>query len=114
MKRISLVLALLALLVNTGVIRSQGPWKIFCDYQEDVRGYFVSLNGGPVFPVPSKMVILSDGSKATLLAEVPEGYPVSIAVVSYNYWGCSEPAYMFFTKPTPWLPLTPKQRKVEV
>lgn len=106
MKRILLILVLLALLVNPSVIRSEGPWKVICNVQPEVAGYFVSLNGGPVTYVPKTILTLYDGSQVTLLMEVSMG-TFTLEVVAYNYWGFSDPVFVSFSD---FLPAPPPAR----
>jgi hypothetical protein len=100
MKRIMFILVCLSLMLRSSVIRSEGPWTIYCDVQPEVEGYFASLDGGPILYIPKTVVTLSDGSQATLLMKVPIR-PFSIWIVAYNYWGFSEPVFMSFVKLAP-------------
>jgi hypothetical protein len=100
MKRIMFILVCLRLMLQSGVIRSEGPWMIFCDVQPEVEGYFASLDGGPILYVPKTIITLSDGSQATLLMEVPVR-PLTIWIVAYNSWGFSDPVFMSFQSREP-------------
>lgn len=112
MKKLLLILVLLALLVNPSVIRSQGPWKIICDVQPEAAGYFVSLNGGPMMYVPKTILTLYDGSQVTVLMEVPMG-TFTLEVVAYNYWGFSDPVFVNFWEFHP-APPPARVRKIPV
>ena len=100
MKRIVFILVCLSLMLQSGVIRSEGPRMIFCDVQPEVEGYFASLDGGPVQYVPKTIITLLDGSQATLLMKVPIK-PFTLWIVAYNSWGFSDPVVVSFPSHEP-------------